>query len=144
MGSAPFGYLLVGPLVLWLVITIVIPLLYAVYVGFTDAGIIGTEAEFIGLENYAGVGSPSRRSKRDEPAPRSRDLPAGGRTGAHRSGRRSLLNHAATEVDTPMSELQNVLREVLAHTRDALEPELIEVRRDFHSEPELLRTKPRR
>lgn len=52
-GSAPFGYLLVGPLVLWLVITIVIPLIYAVYVGFTDAGIIGTEADFIGLENYA-------------------------------------------------------------------------------------------
>lgn len=52
-GSAPFGYLLVVPLVLWLVITIVIPLIYAVYVGFTDAGIIGTEADFIGLENYA-------------------------------------------------------------------------------------------
>jgi multiple sugar transport system permease protein len=54
-GSAPFGYLLVGPLVLWLVITIAIPLIYAVYVGFTDAGIIGTEADFIGLENYATV-----------------------------------------------------------------------------------------
>jgi multiple sugar transport system permease protein len=54
-GSAPFGYLLVGPLVLWLVIVIVIPLVYSVYVGFTDAGIIGTEADFIGLENYATV-----------------------------------------------------------------------------------------
>jgi len=54
-GSAPFGYLLVGPLVLWLVITIMLPLLYAVYVGFTDAGIIGTEADFIGLENYVTV-----------------------------------------------------------------------------------------
>jgi multiple sugar transport system permease protein len=54
-GSAPFGYLLVGPLVLWLLITIMLPLLYAVYVGFTDAGIIGTEADFIGLENYATV-----------------------------------------------------------------------------------------
>jgi multiple sugar transport system permease protein len=43
----------VGPLVLWLVITIMIPLLYAIYVGFTDAGIIGTEADFIGVENYA-------------------------------------------------------------------------------------------
>ena len=51
-GSAPFGYLLVGPLVLWLVITIVVPLVYAVYVSFTDAGIIGTEADFTGLENY--------------------------------------------------------------------------------------------
>ena len=54
-GSAPFGYLLVGPLVLWLVITIVIPLVYAVYVSFTDAGIIGTEATFTGLENYATI-----------------------------------------------------------------------------------------
>ena len=54
-GSAPFGYLLVGPLVLWLVITIAIPLVYSVYVSFTDAGIIGTEAPFIGLENYATV-----------------------------------------------------------------------------------------
>jgi multiple sugar transport system permease protein len=44
--------LLVGPLVLWLVITIVVPLVYAVYVSFTDAGIIGTEADFTGLENY--------------------------------------------------------------------------------------------
>jgi multiple sugar transport system permease protein len=54
-GSAPFGYLLIGPLVLWLVITIVIPLIYSIYVSFTDAGIIGTEAPFIGLENYATV-----------------------------------------------------------------------------------------
>ncbi|HEX5699332.1 MAG TPA: sugar ABC transporter permease [Rubrobacter sp.] len=51
-GSAPFGYLLIGPLVLWLVLTIVVPLVYAFYVSFTDAGIIGTGAEFIGLENY--------------------------------------------------------------------------------------------
>jgi multiple sugar transport system permease protein len=44
--------MLVGPLVLWLVITIVVPLVYSVYVSFTSAGIIGTEAEFTGLENY--------------------------------------------------------------------------------------------
>jgi multiple sugar transport system permease protein len=54
-GSAPFGYLLVGPLVVWLLITIVVPLVYSVYVSFTDAGIIGTEANFTGLENYATV-----------------------------------------------------------------------------------------
>jgi multiple sugar transport system permease protein len=54
-GSAPFGYLLVGPLVVWLVVTIVVPLVYSIYVSFTDAGIIGTEAPFIGLENYATV-----------------------------------------------------------------------------------------
>lgn len=58
-GSAPFGYLLVGPLVLWLVITIVVPLAYSVYLGFTDAGVIGTGANFIGIENYARlVGDP--------------------------------------------------------------------------------------
>jgi multiple sugar transport system permease protein len=62
-GSAPFGYLLVGPLVLWLVITIVVPLAYSVYLGFTDAGIIGTGAPFIGLENYATVfGDPEFRA----------------------------------------------------------------------------------
>jgi multiple sugar transport system permease protein len=54
-GSAPFGYLLVGPLVLWLVVTIVVPLAYSVYLGFTDAGVIGTGANFTGLENYAKV-----------------------------------------------------------------------------------------
>ena len=63
-GSAPFGYLLVGPLVLWLVITIVAPLAYSVYLGFTDAGIIGTGAPFIGLENYATVfGDPDERKR---------------------------------------------------------------------------------
>jgi amidohydrolase len=36
-----------------------------------------------------------------------------------------------------MSELQDALREKLAQARDGLEPELIEVRRSFHREPEL-------
>jgi amidohydrolase len=36
-----------------------------------------------------------------------------------------------------MSELQDALREKLAQVRDALEPKLIEVRRNFHREPEL-------
>lgn len=54
-GSAPFGYLLVGPLVVWLLITIAVPLLYSFYLSLTDAGIIGTEASFSGLENYATV-----------------------------------------------------------------------------------------
>jgi amidohydrolase len=36
-----------------------------------------------------------------------------------------------------MSELQKTLREELARTRGALEPELIEIRRNFHREPEL-------
>ena len=36
-----------------------------------------------------------------------------------------------------MSELQDALLDKLAQARDNLEPELIEVRRDFHMEPEL-------
>jgi amidohydrolase len=36
-----------------------------------------------------------------------------------------------------MSELQRTLREELARSRDDLEPELIEIRRNFHREPEL-------
>jgi amidohydrolase len=36
-----------------------------------------------------------------------------------------------------MSELQDALLDKLAQARDNLEPELIEVRRDFHREPEL-------
>src|SRR3712207_9186517 len=36
-----------------------------------------------------------------------------------------------------MSELQRTLREELARTRGDLEPELIEIRRNFHREPEL-------
>ena len=36
-----------------------------------------------------------------------------------------------------MSELQDALLDKLAQARDDLEPELIEVRRDFHREPEL-------
>ena len=48
---------------LWLVITIVVPLAYSVYLGFTDAGIIGTGAPIIGLENYATVfGDPEFRA----------------------------------------------------------------------------------
>jgi multiple sugar transport system permease protein len=54
-GSAPFGYLLIGPLVVWLLVTIAIPLLYSFYLSLTDAGIIGTEANFSGLENYVTV-----------------------------------------------------------------------------------------
>lgn len=54
-GSAPFGYLLVGPLVVWLLVTIAVPLLYSFYLSLTDAGIIGTEASFSGLANYATV-----------------------------------------------------------------------------------------
>jgi multiple sugar transport system permease protein len=50
-----FGYLLVAPLLLWLGITLVYPFLSAVALSFTNAGIIGAPAEFIGLANYREV-----------------------------------------------------------------------------------------
>lgn len=58
-----FGYALVAPLVLWLVVTIAIPLAYSVHTSFTNAGIIGVEASFIGLRNYTTiVNEPEFRS----------------------------------------------------------------------------------
>jgi multiple sugar transport system permease protein len=50
-----FGVVLIAPLMLWLVVTIAIPLVYAVYQSFTSIGIIGTQATFVGLDNYARV-----------------------------------------------------------------------------------------
>lgn len=50
--AALFGYLFVAPLILWLVITIALPLVYSVFLSFTDIGVVGTEGAFIGLDNY--------------------------------------------------------------------------------------------
>lgn len=52
---ALFAYLLIAPLLLWVLITVAAPLIYSVYVSFTNVGTIGTNAEFIGLDNYAKV-----------------------------------------------------------------------------------------
>lgn len=58
-----FGYLLIAPLMLWLILTILIPLIYSVYVSLTNQGIAGTQAQFIGLSNYATVlADPALRS----------------------------------------------------------------------------------
>ena len=50
-----FGYVLIAPLLVWLLATIAAPLAYSVYLSFTDAGTIGTPFEFIGLDNYSNV-----------------------------------------------------------------------------------------
>jgi multiple sugar transport system permease protein len=48
-------YLLVGPLVLWIIITVFIPLSSVIRTSFYDIGLVGTEGSFIGLQNYAEV-----------------------------------------------------------------------------------------
>ncbi len=53
--AALFGYLFVAPLGLWLAVTVALPLAYSVYLSFTDMGVVGTEAAFVGLDNYARI-----------------------------------------------------------------------------------------
>ncbi len=50
-----FGYVLIAPLLIWLAVTLLYPLLEAVRLSFTDAGIIGTEDHYVGLRNYRDV-----------------------------------------------------------------------------------------
>ena len=50
-----FGYVLIAPLLIWLLATIAAPLAYSIYLSFTDAGTIGTPFKFIGLDNYSSV-----------------------------------------------------------------------------------------
>jgi multiple sugar transport system permease protein len=46
---------LLAPLVLWLVVTIAVPVAYLVYLSFTTTGIVGTAADFAGLRNFARI-----------------------------------------------------------------------------------------
>ncbi|WP_066157386.1 carbohydrate ABC transporter permease [Halalkalibacter krulwichiae] len=48
-------YLLVSPLVLWIVITIFIPLSTVIKESFYSTGFVGTQGEFVGLQNYINV-----------------------------------------------------------------------------------------
>lgn len=48
-----FGYLLVAPILLWLLLTIVIPLFAAFDLSLQNIGIIGSPGQYIGLQNYA-------------------------------------------------------------------------------------------
>jgi len=48
-------YMLICPVVIWIFITIVIPLSNVVKESFYNTGFVGTEGEFIGLQNYKEV-----------------------------------------------------------------------------------------
>ncbi|MFN8482715.1 MAG: sugar ABC transporter permease [Anaerolineae bacterium] len=50
--NAILGWLLVTPVVLTLVVLVVYPFFYAIWISFTDQ-MVGSEAKFVGLENYA-------------------------------------------------------------------------------------------
>lgn len=49
--NAILGWLLVAPVVLTLVVLVVYPFFYAIWISFTDQ-MVGSEAKFVGLENY--------------------------------------------------------------------------------------------
>jgi multiple sugar transport system permease protein len=48
-------YLLISPIVLWIVITIFVPLSTVIKESFYNTGFVGTEGEFIGFQNYIEV-----------------------------------------------------------------------------------------
>jgi multiple sugar transport system permease protein len=54
------GYLLVAPLLIWLAVTILYPLISAIYLSFLDVRVIGTGGEFVGLSNYERMLSSDR------------------------------------------------------------------------------------
>lgn len=47
-----FPYLLVGPLMIWIIITVFIPLLSVLKESFFSTGFVGTKGEFVGIQNY--------------------------------------------------------------------------------------------
>ncbi|MCS6870078.1 MAG: sugar ABC transporter permease [Anaerolineae bacterium] len=49
------GYLLVAPLVLWLLLTVIVPLIGAIGLSMQDMRIIGTPSNYVGLENYGRI-----------------------------------------------------------------------------------------
>lgn len=48
-------YLLLGPIVLWILVTIFLPLTNVIKDSFYDTGFVGTEGTFVGLQNYREV-----------------------------------------------------------------------------------------
>lgn len=48
-------YLLVGPLVIWILVTIFVPLTTVIKESFYNTGFVGTEGEFVGFQNYINV-----------------------------------------------------------------------------------------
>ena len=51
-GDVLLAYFLVGPLVIWLTLTILYPLLSAIHLSLLDVKVIGSGGEFVGLANY--------------------------------------------------------------------------------------------
>lgn len=51
-GDVFLAYVLVGPLILWLAVTILYPLLSAIQLSVLDVKVIGSGGEFVGLANY--------------------------------------------------------------------------------------------
>jgi multiple sugar transport system permease protein len=51
-GETVLGILFVAPLVLWLLGTILYPLISAIQTSFLDVGMIGTGGKFVGFDNY--------------------------------------------------------------------------------------------
>ncbi|MFQ3535344.1 MAG: sugar ABC transporter permease [Aggregatilineales bacterium] len=49
------GYILIAPLVLWLLLTVILPLAGAIGLSMQDMRIVGTPSSYIGLENYGRV-----------------------------------------------------------------------------------------
>lgn len=53
--EALLGFLFIAPLLLWLVATIVWPLIASIHLSLQDVRVIGTESGFVGLDNYGRV-----------------------------------------------------------------------------------------
>ncbi|MDI3548630.1 MAG: multiple sugar transport system permease protein [Halanaerobiales bacterium] len=47
-----FGIILIAPLLLWIVATIVYPLIRSVWMSFTDVDFLGSNSSFVGFNNY--------------------------------------------------------------------------------------------
>ena len=52
VSRSTLGYLMAGPLLLWLVVTTAVPLIYQVWISLTNAKTLGGIPKFIGLRNY--------------------------------------------------------------------------------------------
>jgi multiple sugar transport system permease protein len=55
LAEARVGLLLVLPLILWVTIILVVPLLYGFWLTFQNATVLGAPSKFIGLANYVSV-----------------------------------------------------------------------------------------
>ena len=52
---AALGRLFVAPLMIWLALTIVLPLAYCIWISLTNANTMGGTPKFVGFANYAAI-----------------------------------------------------------------------------------------